>query len=1345
MAERDLRGAASGPASPLAAEGDAELRPRPPETLVPLSAAQERMWVLEQFQDGAGAYNCPLALRFKGPLDVVALQQALRWMAERHEVLRARFPLVEGQPRVEFAAGGLDVLPVEDLSALPSEEREKSALAALEREARRPFDLAAEVSFRARLWCLAQDDWLLLLNQHHIISDEWSRLVQMRELGDCYRAALTPRARPPELPPALQYGDYALWEQSRQRGAREAELLAYWQTCLGDPSAGAMLLPDFPRPPLQTFAGARAEVVLTSETEVRVRELARRQRASLFMTLLAAWKLLVARTTGEPLVRVGTPVAGRERPELEGTVGMFVNTIVLQTPVVLSRSFRDLIDEVRNTVLDALAHQDAPFERLVDVLQVRRDLSRNPLFQVMFQVRNFAPAVLDFGPLEARLVPVWTGTAKFDLTCEFTSCPDGLRCVLEFNRDLYAESTAQRLLDHFQTLLAAALDQPDRPLEELPWISAADLAWLTDKNATAADYPPYQTVPEMFAVQAARTPGNIAVAAEDQVLTYGELSAAANQVARFLRSRGVGRETLVGVFFDRSALLPVALLGILKAGAAYVPLDPAYPAARLRSMLKDSAATVVVTRDSLRGELPETSAEVIALDAQRADWNSLPTTELDISPDPGDRAYVIYTSGSTGEPKGVEVAHRGVVNFLASMARTPGCGSADVVAAVTTLSFDIHVLELFLPLSVGGQVLLVPRAQATDGPTLAALIERHQATLLQATPATWRLLIESGWSGNSRLKAICGGEALPADLAEALLPRVGELWNLYGPTETTVWSTVYRVRDVPTGTVPIGLPIANTRVHVLDSRLQPTPVGVPGELWIAGDGLALGYLGRAELTATRFLPELGRPTGGRMYRTGDLALWGRDGALEYLGRVDQQVKIRGFRVELGEIEAALATCEGVAQVAAAVRTWSLGDQRLVAYFVPQAGALPTASQLRSHLRERLPDYMLPAAFVPLATLPLTPSGKVDRGALPEPPPSVASAADEYVPPQTATEQELARLWTEVLGIQRVGLHDNFFELGGHSLLAVRLFARVAEKFGRTLPLATLFTAPTVSELACRLTTTSVPTASSTLVPIRASGSLPPLFCLTGLGALTFEPLARWLGPEQPVYAFQAPGYEGDETPLASVEELAERHLIDLRRAVPHGPYVLGGHCFGGVVAFEMARRLVAAGEEVPLLVLFDAWRPVAQPRWLARLLRRGWARRVKLHVDALGQRPPREQIAYLAGMGRAFLERRLNRSRLSRRRQGLESAAHARIAQSNFRAQLSYRPGSFAGPAVHFIQSARPIISPRDRRARWNESITGGIELISVPGRHVGMLRDSDHARVIAEHLRSRLSALVRD
>ncbi|MGW0671098.1 amino acid adenylation domain-containing protein, partial [Streptomyces sp. NPDC002746] len=1159
-------------------------RPRPDR--VELSFAQRRLWFLHRMDGPSATYNMPLALSLTGALDPQALHAALADVTARHESLRTVFRETDGVPHqvVLDAESAYPELPVIALD----EDRLPERLAAT---ARRGFDLAAEPPLRAELYALAPDRHVLLVVVHHIAADGWS----MGPLSADLAAAYTARCRDEEphwSPLPVQYADYTGWQRELLGDTADPDSLfsrqlAYWKDELTGIPQQVPLPVDRPRPPVATQRGDRVPVALDPELHQALRDVAAARGASMFMVLQAGLAALLTRLGAGSDIPIGSPIAGRTDEALDDLVGFFVNTLVLRTDTSGDPGFAELLDRVRHKALAAYDHQDVPFEYLVEVVNPARSLSHHPLFQVMLTLQNapvgeFTLPGLSTGHLEAS-----TGTSRVDLTFSLAErfradgSPDGLVGAVEFATDLFEPATVERLFARLARLLRAAVDDPDRPIGRIDVLSDEERGLLLSASTGVPAELPGDTLPELFARQVHATPDAVAVVAGVTELTYRELDRRSSRLARALIHQGVRPETPVAVLLDRSADLVVALLAITKAGGAYVPLDSRFPQTRIELILKESGAALVLTEDALTALIdgePDSSAVEVRSSRQQL-------------------AYVMYTSGSTGRPKGVAVTHQDVVG-LALSPEWRGGGHERVLMHSPT-AFDLSTYELWVPLLSGGTVVVAP-PERLDLDLLQHTISTHRVTGLWLTAGLFRLVAEERPDLLAGVREVwTGGDVVsPAAVARVLRACPGvEVIDGYGPTEATTLATCHPVRDLPehAATVPIGLPMANMRAYVLDAHLRPAPAGPVGELYLAGTGVARGYLGRPGLTAERFTADPYGPPGSRMYRTGDLARWTPEGTLEFAGRTDHQVKLRGLRIEPGEIEAILASCPGVAQAAVVAREDRPGDKRLVAYLVPAPEGAPETAELAGHLRRELPDYMVPAAFVTLDTLPLTANGKLDRAALPAPEYGATGAGRG---PRTPREQLLCDLFAEVLGREQVRIDDNFFDLGGHSLLAARLASRVRETLGLELGLRMLFEAPTVAGLSERLVMDDPQDALDVVLPLRSTGTGTPLFCIHPGGGISwsYSGLLNHIGPQHPVYAIQARGLGRSEPLPASFEEMAADYADQIHKIQPQGPYLLLGWSAGGLIAHAIACELQARGERTDLLAVLDAY-PVKDVRF----------------------------------------------------------------------------------------------------------------------------------------------------
>jgi amino acid adenylation domain-containing protein len=1047
---------------------------------IPLSFAQERLWFLDQLEPGNPAYNVVRAFRLTGRLDLTVLEACLDEIVHRQEALRTTFGIVDGQPlqiiapvsrlqRCSQSQSRFWSLSVIDLRTLPEPEQQARVQHLLAKKSRQRFDLAQGPLLRITLLRLAEEEYVLLLVIHHIVSDGWSIGVFFRELAALYEAFSTGKPSPlPELP--IRYVDYVLWQREWLTGEVLETQLAYWEQQLGGAPPVLELPTDRPRPPIQTYGGARRPVVFPRALCHELKTLAQQEGATLFMTLLAAFNTLLYRYTGQEDITVGSPIANRNQMEVQDLIGCFVNTLALRTDLSGNPTFRELLGRVRKVALEGYAHQDLPFERLVEELRPERNLGHSPLFQVMLVLQNTPTPTLQFSHVTLEAVEVDNGTSKFDLALILEESAGEVFGSLEYNTDLFDEATIGRMIGQYRTLLEGIVAHAGRPVSELPLLTKGERQQLlVEWNDTQTDYPKDKCLHELFEAQVERAPEAVALVFESERLTYGDLDRRANQLAHHLQRLGVGPEVLVGVYMERSLETVIALYGILKAGGAYVPLDPEHPADRVAFMLEDTQVPALLTQQRLVEGLPEHGAQVLCLDSQ---WQTIAQESVD-NPGSGatadNLAYVIYTSGSTGRPKGAMNTHCGICNRLLWMQDAYHLTEADRVLQKTPYCFDVSVWEFFWPLLVGARLVVAQPGGHKDSAYLVRTIVDQGITTLHFVPSMLQLFLEDEdvEACRSLKRVICSGEALPYELQQRFFARLDtELHNLYGPTEAAVDVSYWQCRpESKLKTVPIGRPVANTQLYILDRYMQPVPIGVAGELHIGGVQVARGYLNRPELTAERFIPDPFRDEpGARLYKTGDLVRYLPDGNIDFLGRLDFQVKLRGFRIELGEIEAVLSQHPAVREAVVLLREDVPGDKRLVAYVVPKSQALLTIGELRAYLKEGLPEYMVPAAFVPLEALPLTPNGKVDRRSLPAPRWECQSE-EAYVAPENELQGIIACIWCELLQVDRVGLDDSFFDLGGHSLLIVQAHRRLSEVTDRELAITDMFRFPTIRTLA----------------------------------------------------------------------------------------------------------------------------------------------------------------------------------------------------------------------------------------------------------------------------------------
>jgi amino acid adenylation domain-containing protein len=1316
---------------------------------LPLSFAQQRLWFLEQLEPGLPRYNIPAALQLRGPLERESLRLALQEIVGRHEALRTTFSPGEPEPTQTIHPPPTAwPLPQVDLTELPAAARQQALLRLAEQEARLPFSLESGPLMRTTLVCLSAEEHVLLLTLHHIIADGWSLGVLFRELGALYTAQR--ENRPADLPElAAQVVDISAWQRRLLVGERLRQSLAYWRQQLA--GCPPLELPtDHPRPAGLSYRGSILTFSLDARLGTELKALAQSQQATLFMTLLGSFALLLSRYSQQTDLAIGSPIANRTCTEMEPLIGCFVNTLILRPSLEGDPSFRELLGRLRELCLDAYSHQELPFERLVDELHLGRDRSRNPLFQVMFMLQNAPLGELRLPGLQCSYLFVHHRTAKFDLTLALEERADGgLTGTFEYSTDLFATSTIERMAGHYARLVHDVVEHPDRPISQLELLTSPERLLLLGQWRTSRTEPvPQSGLAQHFEAQVERTPDAVAVVYGEQSLTYSQLNAWANRLAHHLRTQSVGPDMLVGLAVERSVELVVGLLAILKAGGAYLPLDPDYPQDRLSFMLAEGRPAALLTERKLADRFPTTTIATTFVE-DRALLAAYPATNPAAASSAEHLAYTIFTSGSTGRPKGVCITQGSVVNLVRSLAEQAFGDRPRRIAWVAPVVFDASVQQIFGALLGGHGLYVVSQSIRRDGRELLAFLRTQGIELCDCTPSLLSLLIEAGLPSARDLDLrvlLCGGEELPVSLITALYapqnhPELTVI-NVYGPTECCVDATAYKVAadqlSLQGPTVPIGRPLANTEIYILDPQLQPVPIGVPGQLYIGGIGLARGYLTRPELTAEKFIANpLSPEPGARLYRTGDRGRFLADGNIEFLGRIDQQIKLRGFRIELGEIESVLCSHPLVRSCAVVAREDQPGDKRLVAYLVPQPGPPPAEATLREHLAAKLPDYMLPAAFVSVESLPQTPNGKLDRQALPAP---SARGPEPLAPPRTPLEQTLAEIFSQLLHRDPIGIHDNFFSLGGHSLLAVRLFAQLAQRTGRTLPLATLFHQPTIAGLAAALQVPAPAPAHQTVVPLQPEGTRPPLFCIHPVGGhvLCYVALARALGPAQPVYGVQAtPVAAADSPPPETLEAAAGRYVRAIREVQPSGPYQLLGWSLGGVLAFEMARQLVQAGQQVSLLALLDSYAPGSPLPELQgapeqMLLRWFLSDLTRQKGDSGDQELPLDGLTELG----PALSRLRAKGLLPPDAQEAQLEALYALFRRNLQLTVGYGPGDYAGPVLLLRAAAAGVAAAPDHG--WRALCSGQLEVVELPGDHYTIVGPAA-VSAVARHLGSRL------
>lgn len=1321
-----------------------------------LSFSQKRIWFHERLGNSGAAWHIPGAYRISGDLNIDAFGRALHGVIQRHPALRTEFHDDNGiafarvRPTFELP------LKVVDLT-MSSDSIDSEATKLLEDAALQPFDLTKSPLLRVVIVCVDDTNFLLGITMHHLISDGWSIAIFLRDLASIYQTELRNVSfDQSELP--FQYADFSNWQREVLTGQRYEELVLSWKNYLNDAPPVVDLPTDRPRPATQTFDGAEVSRHIPTVLTEAVFETSRKLQVTPFVVCLSAFYVLIHRYTRQSDIVLGTPISGRHEAESEKIVGLFVNTLALRCRLAAAMSAKDIIHAVRDSVLDTDAWKDLPFEMLVEEMNPARDHSRSPIYQVLFSWLNISREPIEVSGLSISPVSMPNRSSKLDLSLCVEEVGGQLIAAVEFNTDLFDAGRMEALLGHYEVLLAQMTSGLECRLSELEIMPQEERLFVqTACNQTDAPLNSAELIHDRFEMHCRQAPDAIAIVFKGSRVSYAELNRRATDFAARLQEHGVKPADLVGVCVNRSIEMVVAILGVFKSGAAYLPIDPELPQDRITFILEDSGLALFVCSESSVPMTENNRIPVLTLEASSKAQRPVSDTRVRVRDE--SLAYVIYTSGSTGRPKGVQITHRSAVNFLQSMASRPGLGKTDVLVAVTTLSFDISVLELLLPLSTGACVVVASAEVASNGQQLALLINESRATVAQATPATWQMLLEAGWKAPGRFCILCGGEAMPLELAARLISAGSEVWNLYGPTETTVWSAVHSV-DLTDGSDPvsIGRPIGNTQIYVLDEDLHLVPPGVPGELFIGGAGLARGYLNRPALTAEKFVPDpYSGTSGARLYRTGDRVVLSGDGILRYIERLDFQLKLRGYRIESGEIEAVLLQHSAVRQAAVVLMSDAVGYSRLVAFLVihPDCDQLGV-SELTDLLRRQIPQYMVPAQYVFEDALPLNVNGKLDRKALAARTVAATTTdAGTYIGPRNRIESELAVIWAEVLGRETVGIRDNFFEHGGHSLLAVHLLSRMKRRFGDAVSLTALFRSPTIEATARLIADQAV--EQSLLVRLGADDNSVSdarrdcatlaedrqvLFLVPGAAGnpFSYTSIARHLGADFLLYGFHSTDALSDSAAPESIPDMAATYVNEMKRLRPTGPYSVAGHSFGAMVAFEMSRQLQAQGEYVNLLAVLDL---PARPTTSTERDESEWLAEIGDAVSRFSGAVVRLKCRELRGMSshvrkKAFLAAVIAAGVLPEESDLPLVDSLLEVYQRSETMLANYKPPPYNGPITLIRSEESNLTDEGCDKLGWSEITSGEVEVLFAAGDHITMITEPNVAS-LAGILRRRL------
>ncbi|WP_414752446.1 amino acid adenylation domain-containing protein [Anabaena sp. CCY 9910] len=1327
---------------------------------LPLSFGQQRLWFLHQFEPDSSSNNMPVVVRFTGNLNVTILEESINEVVRRHEVLRTTFPAVNGKATLLIAPDISLQLPIIDLQSVSDEEREAEAYRLATNEAHRPFDLANGPILRVLLLRLSEQEHLLIWNMHCIVCDGASSDVFYQDLTTIYKALAEGKASPLS-PLPLQYADFAHWQHQWLQGEVLESQVNYWKQKL-EGSLPIIQLPyDRPRPAgAQTYRGDRSALLLPKSLNYALTELSQKWGVTLFMTLLTVFELLLYRYSGQEDLLISFASAGRGQVETERLIGFFSNTLVLRSDLAGNPTFRQLLGRVRKDCLEAYAHQDLPFERLIEELRPeQRNRGTSSLFQVKFSLnppwsngRGMASVELPDLKITSLFGYIYHGKTKYDLTLVLREQDNGLGMVFDYNADMFESSTIERMLGHFQNLLEGIVANPDCPISELTLLTQPEqhqllVEWNHRQTADIKDV----CIHQLFEAQVQRTPHNIAVIEHNQQLTYQELNERANQLAHYLQTLGVGAGICVGLYLEPSLEMIVGLLGICKAGGTYIPITPTSHQDALAFILNDAHVSLLLTKKSWSEKLPECESSIICLDSDEEAIAPHSRQNLVTQVTSGNLACVIYTLNPINKPDGIAMSHSNLVNHAVAIHQLWEVSAGDRILVFSGISSDTTIESLFPCWMNGASAVIQPQTTQNSITNFFSFIAQQQITVLNLPTFFWYKILRKISNSQAPLLeslrlVMVGGEKVSRTAYESWIELVGKQtrWlNAYGSIATTFTATVYDPQTASSETeILIGQPIANTQIYILDQLLQPVPVGAPGEIYISGVGVAKGYFRRTDLTSERFIPHpFSDNTHEQLYKTGDLARYLPDGNIEYLGRTDNQVKICGVCVDLEQIEALLHQHQAITQVVVIATEVTSGEKQLVAYLVTQPEQTPTIDDLQTFLSQKIPHYWIPSDFIFLESLPVNTNGQVNRGALPEPNFIKQKSGANFVAPRNQLEIELTKIWENVLGKHPIGLKDNFFGLGGHSLLALRMFSQIETIFGKNLPLAILFQAPTIQQLSDILQQEGCSTSWSSLVPIQLNGSKPPLFLIHPIGGnvLEYSTLARYLGEEQPIYGLQSLGLDGKQAPLNRVEDMANAYLQEIRSIQPNGPYFIAGYSFGGLVAYEMAQQLYTQGQKIGLLALLDTSCPNLQ------ITRPSLTKFVRVHVNNLWKLQPQEKLIYIRNWLKWYLKNKNTRDVLIQDWQEvLENSHIVNVIDANVQAYENYTAQPYAGAMTLFRSSIQPVKLSDNIDLGWHDLVTGGLEIHHLTGDHSRLLKEP-HVQKLTEQLQICLERSLTD